>query len=146
MEKLESGEDYLIMKDFAHSPSKLKATTRSVKEQFPNRRLVACMELHTFSSLNAEFLGEYKDAMQAADEAVVFFSKKALEHKKLPPISEEEVKAAFNQPELKVISEEDVVQRYLNNVDMRNTNLLLMSSGNFGGIDLAELASSLVEK
>ena len=146
LELIGEGDSTSIYKDFAHSPSKLKATTNAVKEQFEDRLLVACMELHTFSSLNQKFLAEYEGSMNAADEAVVYFDPKTLAHKKLPPLSDKEVTAAFNRNDLRVITSSDELVRFLKSQTWENKNLLLMSSGNFGGLVLEELASELISE
>jgi len=130
-------------KDFAHSPSKLKATTNAVKEQFANRKVIACMELHTFSSLNQEFLDEYKGAMDLADEAIVYFNPHTIAHKKLKEISVEQVHSAFNRKDLKVFTKSGDVTDYLKSQNWNNKVLLMMSSGNFDGVDFAALAKEL---
>jgi UDP-N-acetylmuramate: L-alanyl-gamma-D-glutamyl-meso-diaminopimelate ligase len=139
LELVKKSTDRACYKDFAHSPSKLKATTQALKDQFPNRRLIACMELHTFSSLNKTFLEQYDGAMASADEAYVYFNTHTLEHKKLPPISSEEVRAAFNSDNVKVITNTDELLNLLREKDYANTNLLMMSSGNFDGIKFEDL-------
>ena len=128
-----------IFKDFAHSPSKLKATINAVKEQFENRKLIACMELHTFSSLNKNFLKLYAKSMNNADEAIVFFSIEAIKHKKLEPISKDDIKFAFKNENLIVINEIDELKRHLKNIYKANTNLLMMSSGNFNKLNYNEI-------
>lgn len=145
LEKVAENKTSVGYKDFAHSPSKLKATTQAVKDQFPNRKLIACMELHTFSSLNAEFLKEYKGCMDAPDEAIVFFSPKAIAHKKLEPITKEDVLNAFQRVDLKVFTESERLQEYLKSQTWRNQNLLFMTSGNFEGISLDEFMQALIE-
>lgn len=145
LEKVCQTDDFVMFKDFAHSPSKLKATTKAVKEQFSSRKLVACMELHTFSSLKKEFLPHYKDAMQAADVALVYFSHHVVEHKKLEPISKEEVQAAFGGNVL-VYTETNEVLDFIRKQDWNNAVLLMMSSGNFDGIDYPELGVELITK
>jgi UDP-N-acetylmuramate: L-alanyl-gamma-D-glutamyl-meso-diaminopimelate ligase len=139
LELVKKLEDRACYKDFAHSPSKLKATTQALKEQFPNRHLIACMELHTFSSLNKTFLAQYDGAMASADEAFVYFNTHTLEHKKLPPITAEEVRLAFNSPNVQVITDTQALLKLLRERDYTNTNLLMMSSGNFDGINFEEL-------
>jgi len=128
-----------IFKDFAHSPSKLVATIDAVKEQFKTRRLIACMELHTFSSLNKKFLNQYSDSMNCADEAIVYFSLEAIKHKKLKPISKKDIKFAFNNENLKVINNSDELKIYLKTIYSDNTNLLMMSSGNFNELNYDEI-------
>jgi UDP-N-acetylmuramate: L-alanyl-gamma-D-glutamyl-meso-diaminopimelate ligase len=133
--------DYVtIFKDFAHSPSKLKATTQAVKEQFGNRKVIACMELHTFSSLNANFLDEYAGAMDAADTAIVFFNPHTISHKKLAAISADQVKQAFKRNDLIVFDDSKTLENYLKNLKFNNDVLLMMSSGTFDGMDLKALA------
>ena len=125
-----------IFRDFAHAPSKVKATIHAVKQQFPNRKLIAVLELHTYSSLNAKFMEEYKGAMDPADEAVVFYTPHALEMKKMPPLSKEVVEKGFGRQGLQVLQDKEVLEKYLNSITLRDTNLLLMSSGNYDGLDL----------
>jgi UDP-N-acetylmuramate: L-alanyl-gamma-D-glutamyl-meso-diaminopimelate ligase len=136
-------DSFNCYKDFAHSPSKLKATTAAVKQQFPNRKVVACMELHTFSSLTAEFLREYSGAMNAADEAYVYFNPHTIAHKKLPPISAEQVREAFARPDIKVSTDSTQLMNELQSKRWNNSVLLFMTSGNFDGVDFLEIAGSL---
>ena len=139
LEKIKDNNNSAIFKDFAHSPSKLKATINAVKKQFKERKLIACMELHTFSSLNKDFLKQYKNSMNKADQAIVFFSLEAIKHKGLEPIKEDEIKSAFNNKELIVISDDIILKNHLKNINLENTNLLLMSSGNFNKMNLDEI-------
>ncbi len=133
-----------VYKDFAHSPSKLKATVKAVKSQFPGRTLMACMELHTFSSLNANFLNQYRGCMDDADVPLVYYNPQTLEHKKLPAISPADVKNAFKNERITVFNESEKLKAFLRQTDYQNKNLLLMSSGNFGGIDVDKLAEEIV--
>lgn len=144
LQLLKENEHSRVYLDFAHSPSKLKATTSAVKDQFPDRILVACMELHTFSSLNAEFLDHYKDCMEKADLAVVYFDKHTLQHKKLNEITPEQVKQAFGGTNVDVMNDAKTFKDFVSNLKLKNANLLLMSSGNFSGIDFNELANRLI--
>jgi UDP-N-acetylmuramate: L-alanyl-gamma-D-glutamyl-meso-diaminopimelate ligase len=130
-------------KDFAHSPSKLKATTAAVKKQFPNRKIVACMELHTFSSLTADFLKEYNGAMDTADEAFVYYNPHTIQHKKLSAISVSQVKDAFVRNDLKVSTDSNSLIVELTSRNWNNSVLLLMTSGNFDGVDFTQFANSL---
>ncbi|MGL4596897.1 MAG: glutamate ligase domain-containing protein, partial [Bacteroidia bacterium] len=134
---------FTCFKDFAHSPSKLKATTAAVKKQFPERRLVACMELHTFSSLNENFLAEYAGAMNTADEACVYFNPQTIAHKKLKPITEEQVRKAFAREDLVIFTDSAAWVNYIKNKSWNNSVLLLMTSGNFDGVDFSVLANEL---
>ncbi len=133
----------VMYKDFAHSPSKLKATTKALKNQYPDRKLIACMELHTFSSLNKEFLAEYDGAMGDADEAFVYFNPHTIAHKKLDPISKEEVFRAFNSNNLQVYTSSEDLIELLKGKSWGNANLLMMTSGNFDGVDFNELSDQL---
>jgi len=136
-----------IYKDFAHSPSKLKATTDAVKKQYKERKLIACMELHTFSSLNKEFLKGYSGSMNDADDAIVYFNPHTIEHKKLSPIYVEDVMEAFGGNNLNVFTDSNLLKYYLLNQNWKDKNLLLMSSGNFDGMDMEALtAQVLTEK
>ena len=143
LEKIGETKNATVFKDFAHSPSKLKATIDAVKEQFPNRKLIACIELHTFSSLNKDFLKEYADTMSGADFAIVFIDEKTFLQKKMQPFSQEEVTEAFNDENIKFFNQPENLKDYLLEFDFNNTNLLMMSSGNFGSIDLVTLTTSL---
>lgn len=143
LELIGEGGTTSVYKDFAHSPSKLKATTAAVKEQFDTRQLVACMELHTFSSLNQQFLSEYAGSMDMADVAVVYFNPKTLEHKKLPPLLESEVKKAFGRDDVLVITDSSKLESWLKAQDWKQKNLLLMSSGTFDGMDQVGLAKAI---
>ncbi|WP_373512500.1 UDP-N-acetylmuramate--L-alanine ligase [Persicitalea sp.] len=145
LELLAKGSTTNAYRDFAHAPSKVEATTLAVKEQFPKRRLVACTELHTFSSLNKTFLNQYRRKMDAADVAVVFYSPETVEHKRLEPISEEDIRTAFKRNDLQIFTDPTALQAFLQNQNWPNTNLLMMSSGTFGGLDLKALAQSIVQ-
>ena len=145
LEKVAEKSHFVMYKDFAHSPSKLKATTKAVKEQFESNKLIACMELHTFSSLKKAFLPEYKNAMDAADKALVYFSPKVVEHKKLEPITKEDVKAAFGG-NVEVHTETEAVLDFIHKETTPESTLLMMSSGNFDGIDYDALADELKGK
>ena len=128
-----------VYKDFAHSPSKLKAASSAMKKQFSERKLVACMELHTFSSLNEEFLKQYTGCMDEPDTAIVYFSPEAIAHKKLEPISKEQVHTAFGRENLLVFTNSIELEEYLKSLNWNNKNLLMMSSGTFDGIEFGEL-------
>ena len=143
LETLSENENCTVFYDFAHSPSKLKATTAAVKKQFTNRQLVAVMELHTFSSLKKEFLPQYKGCMDEADEAFVFFNPKTLEHKRLAPITKEEVAQAFSKDGLKVFTDTEALFNQLRQKSWENKNLLIMTSGNFSGQDLKAIAKEI---
>ena len=131
-------------KDFAHSPSKLRATVNAVRERYPEKTLVACMELHTFSSLMADFLPQYEGCMQNADVAYVYFNPKVLEHKKLAPISAEEVRKAFGTENVEVFTDSQLLQAHLRAHNYENTALLMMTSGNFDGINIPDFARELI--
>jgi UDP-N-acetylmuramate: L-alanyl-gamma-D-glutamyl-meso-diaminopimelate ligase len=145
LELIAKNDSVSVFKDFAHSPSKLKATTIAVKEQSPEKKLIACFELHTFSSLTAEFLKEYKGAMNAADTAIVYFNPHTIAHKKLPPITTEIVRQAFDNEDVRVFTDSRVLLNELLAMNWYNKTLLLMSSGNFDGIDFTELAKKIIE-
>ncbi|PWS29603.1 peptidoglycan synthetase [Pedobacter yonginense] len=143
LEVISADDSTNVYKDFAHSPSKLKATIDAVKTQFTDRKLVACIELHTFSSLNKDFLKEYAGAMDKADDAIVFIDIKSFEQKRMEPFSEDDVQQAFSNPNLKFFNDAAKLKAYLLSLNYQNTNLLMMSSGNYAGFDLPELASEL---
>jgi UDP-N-acetylmuramate: L-alanyl-gamma-D-glutamyl-meso-diaminopimelate ligase len=144
LELVAENESSVAYKDFAHSPSKLKATVKAVKSQYPERKLVACMELHTFSSLKKEFLPQYKNCMAEADEALVYFSPDVVAHKKLEPITKEMVSEAFGTSNVTVFTESNKILELLRSKEWKGANLLLMSSGNFHGVDLNAFAKELI--
>jgi len=139
LEKIVENTSTVIYKDFAHSPSKVAATTKAVKEQYANRTVLACLELHTYSSLNADFLAEYKGALDAADKAVVFYSPHAVEIKKLETISKEQIALAFERDDLIIYTNPAEFKAFLFNQNFENIAVVLMSSGNYGGLDFEEL-------
>ena len=145
MEKIAGSKTGVAFKDFAHSPSKVRATTQAVASQYPERRILACLELHTYSSLNAQFLQEYKGALDAADEAVVFYSPEAVKIKRLDEVTENQIARAFGCPGLKIFTDPEALHRFLYAQDLDNTVLLLMSSGNYGGLDFGKI-SKMFEK
>jgi len=139
LEKIAESKGKVAYKDFAHSPSKVKATTNAVAEQYNTRKTIACLELHTYSSLNAEFLKEYENALDAADEAIVFYSPSAVAIKKLEEVSEQQIFDAFKRSDLKVFTNPEGFKKHLFNTNLDNSALLLMSSGNYGGLDFDEV-------
>ncbi len=143
LQKVVESDDFVMFKDFAHSPSKLKATTKAVKEQYVDRKVIACMELHTFSSLKKEFLPQYKDTMQFADEAIVYFNHDVVKHKKLEPITKEMVSDAFGGG-VNVMDQTNDVLDFIKSQTHKNEVLLMMSSGTFDGIDYEKLGNELV--
>jgi UDP-N-acetylmuramate: L-alanyl-gamma-D-glutamyl-meso-diaminopimelate ligase len=141
LEKIAESKTSVAYKDFAHSPSKVEATTNAVKEQYGNRTVVACLELHTYSSLNAEFLKEYKGALDAADVAVVFYSPHAVEIKKLKEVTHEQIATAFERDDLIIYTNPDDFKNFLFSQNFDNKALLLMSSGNYGGLNFEDVKS-----
>jgi UDP-N-acetylmuramate: L-alanyl-gamma-D-glutamyl-meso-diaminopimelate ligase len=139
LEEVAETENCHVFKDYAHSPSKVKATTEAVKAQFPNKTLLVCFELHTYSSLTASFLKEYKSALNDADEAVIFYSEKALEIKRMAKLSSDQIQNAFGRDDLTVFTNAENFKTYLKDKTFNNHVLLLMSSGNYGGLDFEEL-------
>tara|TARA_Y100000589_G_scaffold100323_1_gene94790 strand:- start:313 stop:1278 length:966 start_codon:yes stop_codon:yes gene_type:complete len=139
LELIKKNMDSAIFKDFAHSPSKLKATCKAVKNQYKNRQLIACMELHTFSSLNKKFLAEYKGSMDDANIAIIYYSLDTLKNKGLNMIKKEDIFDSFNKKELLIFTDSKQLEKHLKSIDLKNKNLLMMSSGNFGDINFNEL-------
>lgn len=136
LEKIYETNKYIVYKDFAHAPSKVMATVKAVKENFSNKRLIACLELHTYSSLNPEFLKQYKNTLDKADEALVFYSEDALKIKRMEPISKELIINSFEKNNLQVFTDPVILENYLKEIDKNNSIFLMMSSGNYGGINL----------
>lgn len=143
LEKIAEGKSSIAYKDFAHSPSKVMATTQALKTQYPERSLLACLELHTYSSLNPEFISQYKGALDSADKAIVFYSPKAVKIKKLDAVSSAQIIEAFEREDLLVFTQPDAFQDYLLGQDFTNASLLLMSSGNYGGLDFEKVEEVL---
>lgn len=139
LEKIAEGKAKVAYKDFAHSPSKVSATTKAVKAQYPNRKLVACLELHTYSSLNAEFLKEYEGALNAADVAVVFYSPDAVKIKQLEEVSYDQIAKSFKRDDLIIYTNPTEFKDFLFHYNLDNSALLLMSSGNYGGLNFDEV-------
>lgn len=141
LEKIAENGKNVAYKDFAHSPSKVAATTKAVKEQYPERTLIACLELHTYSSLNAEFLKEYEGALDNADVAVVFYSPDAVKIKQLEEVTYEQIAKAFNREDLIIYTNPAAFKEYLYHLkyDTEGVALLLMSSGNYGGLNFDEV-------
>jgi len=139
LEKIAEGKGKVAYKDFAHSPSKVSATTKAVKNQYPNRKLIACLELHTYSSLNAEFLKEYQGALDAADVAVVFYSPDAVKIKQLEEVTYEQIAQSFQREDLIIYTNPADFKQFLFSQDFDNSALLLMSSGNYGGLNFDDV-------
>jgi len=145
LEKIAESTNKVAYKDFAHSPSKVAATTKAVKEQYPDRQLIACLELHTYSSLNAEFLKEYEGSLQYADVAVVFYSPDAVKIKRLDEVSLNQISEAFNRKDLIIYTNPTDFKNYLFSLNFENSALLLMSSGNYGGLNFDEVKGLILK-
>jgi UDP-N-acetylmuramate: L-alanyl-gamma-D-glutamyl-meso-diaminopimelate ligase len=142
LELVYKSSDTIIFKDFAHSPSKVKATTEAVRKQFPNRKLISFFELHTYSSLNPLFLEKYRDTLKHSDECYIYYSKKNMKIKRLEPIDSELIIKSFNHSSLNVIDNFEKLNRKIYNLDLSNSVLLMMSSGKFGGLDFKKIKKS----
>lgn len=143
MELLAKNDHTTVYRDFAHAPSKVKATMEAVRQQYPGRRLIAVLELHTYSSLNEQFMKEYKGTMDKADAAAVFYSGHALELKRMPPLPKEKVVEGFGKKDLAVLNQKEELVQWLQSQAYQNANLLLMSSGNYDGIDMLTFAKKV---
>ncbi|MEN8775838.1 MAG: Mur ligase family protein [Polaribacter sp.] len=141
LEKIAENSSTVIFKDFAHSPSKVAATTKAVKEQYSSRTVVACLELHTYSSLNAAFLAEYKGALEFADKAVVFYAPHAVKIKQLEEVTKEQIATAFERDDLIIYTNPKEFKTFIFNLELEDKAILLMSSGNYGGLDFEEVKS-----
>jgi UDP-N-acetylmuramate: L-alanyl-gamma-D-glutamyl-meso-diaminopimelate ligase len=146
LQKIAETKSSIAFKDFAHSPSKLQATVEAVRKQYPDKKLIACMELHTFSSLSEAFLLQYAHTMDEADIAYVYYNPEVIKHKRLKEIAPSEVKKAFARDSLVVFTDSSALQEQLRKLDYDNAVLLLMTSGNFSGIKLDSLANELMNK
>jgi UDP-N-acetylmuramate: L-alanyl-gamma-D-glutamyl-meso-diaminopimelate ligase len=144
LELMATNETTNVYRDFAHAPSKVKATIDAVKQQYPERKLLAVLELHTYSSLNEKFMAEYQGAMDKADKAVVFFAKHALELKRMPDLPKEVVQKGFDKEDLVVINNREELDTWLNDQTYDSANLVFMSSGNYDGLDISSFATRIV--
>jgi UDP-N-acetylmuramate: L-alanyl-gamma-D-glutamyl-meso-diaminopimelate ligase len=145
LQLLKEGKSTSVFLDFAHAPSKVEATTSAFKERFSKRKLVACLELHTFSSLNKDFINNYQDTLRAVDEACIYFNPKNNKQKAESKVDEQDVENAFNFHQLKVFTDVKDMENYLLNKSWADSNLLLMSSGHFGDMDLQDIANKIVD-
>jgi UDP-N-acetylmuramate: L-alanyl-gamma-D-glutamyl-meso-diaminopimelate ligase len=145
LELLASNENTNVYRDFAHAPSKVKATIEAVKQQYPNRKLIGILELHTFSSLNEKFMNEYNGALIKSDVAIVFYSKHALEIKRLPDLPIDKILSGFQQPGLLVMNDKTQLEDWLMKNDFSNSNIVLMSSGNYDGLDMLTFAERVTQ-
>jgi UDP-N-acetylmuramate: L-alanyl-gamma-D-glutamyl-meso-diaminopimelate ligase len=143
LEKIAENISTIVYRDFAHAPSKVKATIDAVKQQYPNRKLLTVLELHTFSSLNENFMNEYKGSLDKADKAVVFYSKHALELKRMPDLPKQTVQKGFDKAGLEVITDKNELQEWLSKQQYENSNLVLMSSGNYDALDMITFAQKI---
>ena len=146
LELMASNTSTNMYRDFAHAPSKVKATIEAVKQQFPDRKLIGILELHTFSSLNEQFMTEYKGALDKADSAIVFFSKHALELKRMPDLPVEKVLNGFAKDGLLVMNDKNELWNWLKNQSYENANTVFMSSGNYDGLDILTFAKEITQK
>ena len=145
LEMLAASPHSIVYRDFAHAPSKVKATIEAVKQQFPSRKLIAVLELHTYSSLNEQFMKEYRGAMDKADIAAVFYSEHALELKKLPALPKEKVYEGFGKKDMAVLNSREDLLHWLRSQVYQDVSLLLMSSGNYDGLDILTFAKEIVQ-
>ena len=145
LEKISQGLTAVLYKDFAHAPSKVMATAKAVKDQFKGFEIQICLELHTYSSLDISFINQYKKTLSLADKAIIFYDPEALKIKNRSPISTEIIQAAFDHDCLKVITKTSSLEEYLFSQKYDNKIMVMMSSGNFGGLDWDEL-KALISK
>jgi len=143
LELMASNDNTNVYRDFAHAPSKVKATIEALKEQYPDRKLIGILELHTYSSLNEQFMQEYRGAMDKADIAVVFYSKHALELKRMPDLPVSTVQEGFRKQGLLVMNDKETVWQWLQSQQYQNSNIVLMSSGNYDGLDMLTFAKQI---
>ncbi|HEY0040255.1 MAG TPA: cyanophycin synthetase, partial [Flavisolibacter sp.] len=143
LELIAKNDATVFYRDFAHAPSKVKATIQAAKEQFPDKKLIGVLELHTYSSLNEAFMNEYKDSLAAADEAAVFYSKHALELKRMPELKKEAVRNGFGKETLEVITDRPHLENWLSERDFTNAIVLFMSSGNYDGLDVVHFSEKI---
>jgi UDP-N-acetylmuramate: L-alanyl-gamma-D-glutamyl-meso-diaminopimelate ligase len=145
LEVLAESEERIVFRDFAHAPSKVKATMEAVKSQYPGRRVAAVLELHTYSSLNEAFMPHYKGSLEMADAACVFYSPHAMEIKRMPPLPEESIFRGFGKEGLTVLTDRSALEQWLENQRIGVENLLLMSSGNYDGMAVQAIANNWIK-
>ena len=143
LQKIYANDSSTVYKDFAHAPSKVKASTEAIKSIFPKRHLIGCLELHTYSSMNKTFLPEYNGSMKACDTALVFFNPEKVKQKGLEELDESQIKRAFDHKNLVVFTDVHAMTDHLKSLPTKDTNLAMMSSGNFNGLNLNQLAETL---
>lgn len=139
LELIRRTPEFTAYKDFAHAPSKVSSTTQATREQFPDKKFIACLELHTYSSLTPSFLSEYQGALDPADEKIVYYNPDALKIKRMEPISPEDIQKAFGDSSILVFTDSMELKTYLEEMDKSGKVFLMMSSANFGGLDLNEV-------
>jgi UDP-N-acetylmuramate: L-alanyl-gamma-D-glutamyl-meso-diaminopimelate ligase len=145
LQLLNEGKSTAVFLDFAHAPSKVEATTSAFKDRYSKRKLVACLELHTFSSLNKNFINNYQDTLKAADKAFIYFNPQNNKQKEESKVTEHDVENAFNFTKLRVFTDSKALENHLLSLQWQNANLLMMSSGHFGNINLQNLAAQIVD-
>ena len=145
LELLAQNGQTIVYRDFAHAPSKVGATLQAVRAQFSNKKLIGLLELHTYSSLNKDFMEQYKGVMDGADEAAVFYSKHALEIKRLPHLDKEVVQEGFGNKALHIFNTREELQSWLDGLDYSNSVVLLMSLGNYDGMDVEAFAKTITQ-
>ena len=145
LELLASNSSTNVYRDFAHAPSKVKATIEALKQQYPGRKLIGILELHTYSSLNEQFMPEYRGAMDKADIGVVFYSKHALELKRMPSLPVSKVLEGFGKQGLLVMNDKEALWQWLQSQAYQNANIVLMSSGNYDGLDMLTFAKQITQ-
>ena len=143
LEVLAKNDNTIVYRDFAHAPSKAKATIEAARQQFPDKKLVAVFELHTYSSLNAAFMKEYEGVMNVVDEAAVFYSRHALELKRMPELEKAVIENGFQKKGLNVFNTRKELEEWLHSRDYKNSVVLFMSSGNYEGINTEEFAKKI---
>lgn len=144
LERVKETDTATVFRDFAHAPSKVSATVKAVRELHPSRTLVACLELHTYSSLSQKFIPQYRNSLNLAPVAAVYFNPETIERKKLEPLAEDDIKKAFAHPDLKVFRHPEELEKFILQQNWKNADLLMMSSGNFGGLDIVQLAGKIL--
>jgi len=142
LQLLKQGKNWSVYNDFAHAPSKVKATVDALKQLWPTRKLLCILELHTYSSLNKNFINTYKNTLSNVDEAIVYYNQHTFEIKKLPNLTEQDVKIAFAHHNLKILTQKEALESYIKQTELHNANLLIMTSGNLSGIDIESLTTT----
>ena len=142
MQKVHEDDNLVVIRDYAHAPDKVQATVSAVSDTYKGYNLIACAELHTFSSLNRDYLPLYQDSLKDADQALVFVNPNQFEKRRMDPLLASEIEQAFSHPKLTYLQSKDSLAKKIQGVKTGKDVILLMSSGNLQGLELSDLLAN----